>query len=229
LFVKTPGLSPVKTRLATSLAQACGYDAMGAQRVAERLYRACLRAVEQSLRLAQRRWPGLHVYYAVAEAAAMNHRRWRRWPRLWQGDGDLGDRQSAIHAALLERHRGAVLVGSDLPWLGRTQLDPALQALANGEPLVIGPSADGGYYLLGASVAVGAEVYKQVEYSQPDTLSRLLGVLPATLRPHLLASLHDLDQWQDVADLLASAPNHPDRAQRRLQRQLRQCQSRCAG
>lgn len=208
------------------MALACGCDAALAQRRAERLYRACLRAVEQSLHRAQRRWPGLHVYYAVAEAAALSHPRWRRWPCLWQGGGDLGDRQSAIHAALLARHQGAMLVGSDLPWLGSEQLDPALQALHAGEPLVIGPGVDGGYYLLATSVAFGAEVYKQVEYSRADTLARLLGVLPPGLPLRQLASLIDLDRWDDLAGLLDDLPARPNRAQRRLWRQLRQCQKR---
>jgi uncharacterized protein len=228
LFVKTPGLSPLKTRLAASLQHASGCSQALAQHQAERLYRACLRAVEQSLVQAQRRWPQLQVYYAVAEAAALTHPRWRRWPCLWQGEGDLGDRQSAIHAALHERHGSAMLVGSDLPWLGAGQIEPALRAVAAGEPLVIGPGADGGYYLLAATVALGPEVYKQVEYSRADTLDRLLAVLPAGLPVRRLAPLNDLDQLDDLPELLRTVPARPTRAQRRLLRLLQQCQRRAA-
>jgi hypothetical protein len=194
-----------------------------AQRRAERLYRACLRAVEQSLVEAQRRWPQLRVYYAVAEAAALTHPRWRRWPCLWQGEGNLGERQSAIHAALYQRHGSAVLVGSDLPWLGVAQIDPALQALSDGEPLVIGPGTDGGYYLFGATVALGPEVYTQVEYSRADTLERLLALLPDGPPIRRLEPLNDLDQLDDLPELLRTAPARPRRAQRRVLRHLRQC------
>ena len=220
IFVKTPGLSPLKTRLAADLQQR-GLDPEQARTQATRLYRASLRAVEAAVATAQRRWPQLQPYYAVAEAAALGHPRWRRWPRLWQGEGGLGARQAAIHAQLLRRHAAAVLVGSDLPWLGPTHLDPALAALQAGRDWVIGPGVDGGYYLLGARQALSAASYESVPYSSPDTLARLLAVLPADAAIDRLPTLPDLDRLADLPALLAQAPVGPNRVQRRLLRKLR--------
>jgi len=68
-----------------------------------------------------------------------------------QGGGDLGQRmERALHRALDQGTPRAVLVGSDLPGLGGEQVAAALESL-EGSPLVLGPSADGGYYLVGLS------------------------------------------------------------------------------
>jgi len=45
--------------------------------------------------------------------------------------------------------RSAVLIGSDLPHLPPERLEEALAALRCGAGLAIGPSEDGGYYLVG--------------------------------------------------------------------------------
>jgi uncharacterized protein len=42
-----------------------------------------------------------------------------------------------------------VLIGSDLPQLSPLTLEAAFEALRGGAPLVLGPSTDGGYYLVG--------------------------------------------------------------------------------
>lgn len=220
IFVKTPARSPVKTRLAVDL-MASGMAQAQASRQATALYRSCLRAVEGAVAAAQRRCPGLQPYYAVAEVESLGDPRWRRWPCLAQGEGDLGERQAEILAALLARHDAAILLGSDLPWLSATQLDPALQALQHGQRLVVGASRDGGYYLFGSRLAVPAASWQQVQYSAPDTLQQLLAVLPAGEPVVELPLLADLDRLADREGLLAMAPARLDRRQRRLLRRLR--------
>src|SRR5437016_380346 len=65
---------------------------------------------------------------------------------LPQLPGDLGARmQAALEAAL-----PACVIGTDAPTLARAQLDEAL-AQVGSHDAVIGPSADGGYWLLGLS------------------------------------------------------------------------------
>ena len=76
VFVKTPGLSPVKTRLASQLGKetAEAFHLAAAQSVSS--------VVQQLSKLAD-----IQSYYAVAEQVALNHNYWQDLPCVWQGEG----------------------------------------------------------------------------------------------------------------------------------------------
>ena len=66
-----------------------------------------------------------------------------------QTGADLGER---MHLALRSQagpNGGAVLVGTDCPFLETRDLQLAAQALREGCDAVVGPAEDGGYYLIG--------------------------------------------------------------------------------
>ena len=86
IFVKTPGLSPVKTRLAATL----GREAAEAFHLASS---QSVSSVAQSLG----RQADIKGYYAVAEETALNHSYWEDMPCLWQGEGGLGERMAHIY------------------------------------------------------------------------------------------------------------------------------------
>lgn len=66
-----------------------------------------------------------------------------------QGDGDLGDRMARTTAAAFgQGARAVVVVGTDAPAVGAGAVARALDALRSAD-VVIGPSSDGGYYLIG--------------------------------------------------------------------------------
>jgi rSAM/selenodomain-associated transferase 1 len=98
-----------------------------------------------------------------------------RYPLLLrqQGTGDLGSRMSqALHCALQEA-RHAVLIGADIPALGAADIDVALAALAAGTDVVLGPAADGGYYLIGMSVHYPG-LFENVAWGSPQVLAMTL-------------------------------------------------------
>ena len=69
-----------------------------------------------------------------------------------QVDGSLGDRLAgAFRAVLADRDppTPAVLVGVDTPQLGARHAAAALDDLADGIDVTLGPASDGGYYLIG--------------------------------------------------------------------------------
>ena len=70
-----------------------------------------------------------------------------------QPDGDLGDRMRGVMAALFELGAPAVaLIGSDLPHLTPATIAEAFACVADdADTLVLGPAADGGYYLIAAA------------------------------------------------------------------------------
>ena len=190
IFVKTPGYSPLKTRLA----QAIGRDA------AEAFHRHAAAAVADVVIHAQASMPGLVAYWAVAEADAVDAPIWRDLPRIAQGDGDLGARMRSVCEVLRERHECAVLIGADAPQLRADDVLAACAALdTHGH--VIGPSEDGGFWLFGTRIAVPEHAWSETPWSQSDTAMRFLDALGdssvATLR-----RLRDVDTVDDLAALV---------------------------
>jgi len=116
-----------------------------------------------------------------------------------QPAGTLGERMRALMAALLgEGSPAVVLVGSDLPDLRGDLIHAALAHLAD-DPgsLVLGPAADGGYYLIGAT-SVPA-VFDGVAWGGPDVLAQTIAAAGrAGQRVHLLEGLRDVDTPEDL-------------------------------
>ena len=89
-----------------------------------------------------------------------------------EGD-DLAERERAIFARMFRAGaRRVVLVGSDIPLLTTGILAEAVEAL-DADPLrvVLGPAADGGYYLLGLTGPAAPDIFSGVRWSTPYTLA----------------------------------------------------------
>jgi rSAM/selenodomain-associated transferase 1 len=88
-----------------------------------------------------------------------------------RGD-DLGGRMAHAIAAELAVHERVIVIGSDSPTLPTSSIDAAVRRLADHD-LVLGPSADGGFYLIGARVPID-DVLKDIEWSTPRALEQTL-------------------------------------------------------
>lgn len=188
IFVKTPGHSPLKTRLA----QAIGRDA------AEDFHRLAAAAVADVVIRAQASMPGLVAYWAVAETDALDAPIWRDLPRIAQGDGDLGARMRSVCETLRARHGRAVLIGADAPQL-RTDDVLATCAALDTHDHAIGPSEDGGFWLFGTRIAVPEHAWSDTPWSQSDTAMRFLDALGDAS----VATLHRLCDVDTIDDLAA--------------------------
>lgn len=219
LFVKTPGRSPVKSRL---------WPAIGRE-AAEALYLDCATAVGETA-IALQRDGRLHAYWAVAEAerdgdADVSNalHPWQALPVIAQGDGGLGERMAHVYATLRARHGAALLIGTDLPQLSLPALADAANALVHAKAdLVLGPSEDGGFWLVGGRVDLPLAAWTAPRYSTPDARSDFLAALPQDLRVHTLDTAHDLDEPGDLAVVAAALAALPRRteAQERVSRRL---------
>jgi glycosyltransferase A (GT-A) superfamily protein (DUF2064 family) len=215
IFVKTPGLSPVKSRLWPTLGRAS----------AERLYRRMAAAVASSTRPVPR--SALTCYWAVAEDHQAARRCWRRLPTLPQGEGDLGARMHAVQQELLLRHQSWLLTGADAVLLdARAHLRPALDWLAHPSPrIVFGPAEDGGFWLVGGNYPLPITVWQAPRYSSPHALADLLDALRTMPVPPEILSLpaaSDLDSIEDLPAVCSelSARRGLHRERRRLLRRL---------
>ena len=68
-----------------------------------------------------------------------------------QESGDLGDRMKEAFYRALSQHKKAVIIGSDCPQISPELINSAYEKLDIAD-IVLGPTLDGGYYLLGMQI-----------------------------------------------------------------------------
>jgi glycosyltransferase A (GT-A) superfamily protein (DUF2064 family) len=201
VFVKTPGLSPVKSRLAKSV---------GIQ-LAQQCHLRCARTVA-AVAAAAEIGP---VYWAVAEASAQSHPLWRDLPVIVQPEGTLGARMQTVHDSLIERHGRGMLLGADLPQVEPSVLQAASAWLeASPGRGVIGPAADGGFWLIGANCSIASAVWDRPDYGTESVLGQFLEAAGQSLNWRRLTARTDLDRIDDlpavIAELESLACPHPE-------------------
>jgi len=122
-----------------------------------------------------------------------------------QSGADLGERMNTIFDDLWQRgHRNLVLIGSDLPAVPLNILNDAFHALeSERRHVVLGPSGDGGYYLVGMNRPT-PEIFNEMSWSHDRVFSQTIEKL-ANLRINftVLPDWFDLDTVEDI-ELLRS-------------------------
>lgn len=115
-----------------------------------------------------------------------------------QAGADLGERMCFAVEQALKRSRHVVLIGSDCIDLNVADIDLALDKLAAGYDVILGPAHDGGYYLIGLNrlyrqlftdIAWGTERVLQVTRERVARLGLDLYELPVR---------RDLDRPEDL-------------------------------
>lgn len=122
-----------------------------------------------------------------------------------QRDGSFGERfRAAVESAFARADGPLLVVGSDVPGLSRDHVAQALARLGDDrDRVVLGPSPDGGFYLLATNRPLDAEL-ALVRWCAGDTLSTLVAALRAHgLEVSLLEPLLDLDRTRDLRAWLA--------------------------
>ncbi len=125
------------------------------------------------------------------------------WRLAAQSEGDLGVRMSDFFEHQLASVAGrVVLIGSDSPTIPIRVVEQAFADLENHD-LVVGPSHDGGYYLLGMKSPLPA-LFSGIGWSTnrvlQQTLDRVSEAYPR-LSVQLLEPWYDVDSLEDVRRL----------------------------
>jgi glycosyltransferase A (GT-A) superfamily protein (DUF2064 family) len=188
IWVKTPGLSPVKTRLAAGIGR----------EMAERFHTLSAHAVAAVARKAAEENPELLApYWAVAERGGTG---WEGLAVVEQGEGTLGERLARMYDLFLERHGFVLFLGADSPQLTPTALADAAERAGRGS-FVLGPAEDGGFYLFGGSRPIPSEVWTRVHYSETGTLAELEAGLAEHGTIERAKVLLDVDTREDLPHL----------------------------
>jgi len=213
IFAKEPTSGQVKTRLCPPLSL----------EAAAQLYHAFLTDVLE----VARRLPRLSLALAYSPESAALFFRGLAPPEAHlfpQTGADLGERMHrAFEWAFAAGFEAVLLRGADTPDLpgeiileGKAVLESALAQV------VLGPSRDGGYYLVGLT-RPQPELFQGPAWSTPGVLEETLNWARAlSLTVHLLPVWRDIDTFPDLEAFLARphAPPLPGWRSHRLARDL---------
>ena len=178
-FVRAPRLGTVKTRLAAGIGTGAAWS----------FYRRTPSRVLRPL-LTDRRW---RSWLAVTpDAAATGRFPWPSASRIIrQGPGNLGDRMARVMAVLPPGP--VVIIGVDPPDLAPAHVEQAFRALGECDT-VFGPSADGGYWLVGLRRRPRIlEIFAGVRWSTEHAFDDTIANLPAAATTAMLDELIDID------------------------------------
>jgi rSAM/selenodomain-associated transferase 1 len=123
-----------------------------------------------------------------------------------QGEGDLGRRMlAALEKAFAEGADRVILIGVDCPGVNEAIIGEAFNRLDQADA-VIGPSFDGGYYLIGMKKLL-KPLFTDIPFGTADTLQKTLtAARRAAVRTSLLDWKRDVntgDAWKGVAKALS--------------------------
>ena len=183
VFVKNIGYEPVKSRI--------GHEV--GSHMADAIYGELLQATRQ---LCGGLSHDIHVYYShhIDDNDEWTGIAYAR--HLQAQEPDLGRRMKAAFEDLLPLYHKVAIIGSDCPYLSPAFIDEAFVALDTVD-VVLGPSNDGGYYLLGMQ-SMTASLFKDISWSTSEVLGQSLDKLWLAGKSFVkLDYLDDIDVYAD--------------------------------
>ncbi len=114
-----------------------------------------------------------------------------------QGKGDLGRRMyGAFHDAFLQGYERVILIGSDIPDMKTDHIGKAFHALEDND-LVLAPSTDGGYWLVGLKKPV--DVFQITKWGSHNVLEQtIVQAKSYGLSFQQIEALSDIDTMEDL-------------------------------
>ena len=183
VFVKNPELGKVKTRLAQT---------MGDVKALE-IYNKLV-AYTRNVLL---EFSGVEKFVFYSSFIDLDDE-WNNdvFAKRLQTNGGLGEKMTSAFRAVFETCEKVVIIGSDCPQLKAIHIEKALNLLDK-HNVVIGPSDDGGYYLLGMD-RFYPFIFEGINWSTETVLSETLAIAKnQNMSTALLEKLHDVDFEDD--------------------------------
>jgi len=199
-FIKNPEKGKVKTRVASAIGD----------KMAMKLYRRFLLEMLSTLN------KGTFLFYLCfhPENSLNDLKDWLGDHYLYtpQMGENIGQRmKNGFVEAFSMNFKRVVLIGSDIPDLPLEFIEEAFNSLGE-KDAVIGPSLDGGYYLIGfRDKTFSPQVFDGIPWSTEKVFEETMKVLEKErLMVHILKPLKDIDTIEDLRNLpVAFTTPHP--------------------
>ena len=202
VFVKTPGLSNVKTRLGQSI---------GAHK-AKDFYKLSVDKIRNELKLLQSTKVGsnVDVYWSLAEKFNPLHAlMWDDFKRIHQEGSSLGEKISSVYNSLIDQgYDRVILLGGDSPQLTYKDYEKWITAPLLNKEVLIGPAEDGGFYTFVGKDKISLELWNSVAYSSSRTVLELSeALMQSNFRIEYLPESFDVDYVEDLTKLNSTIKN----------------------
>ncbi len=187
IFAKNPIPGKVKTRLSPQIAPPDAAE----------LYKAFIADI--AINALQLKCDRVVVAYTPLDAEPSFHGICEQSINYMPQEGrDLGERmKNAFRCAMDEGSTRTVIIGTDSPTLPVSYIQDAFSALER-VPITIGPTFDGGYYLIGLSEQ-NDDIFDGVEWSTSSVFSQTLTrIKTAKKQFYLLPPWYDVDTPNDL-------------------------------
>jgi len=189
IFTRYPEPGKVKTRL---------IPVLGKERAASLHQAMTERTLRWAKSLARKNPDLIEIWFEGGTRRMMEEWLGPEFNYFHQGDGDLGERMArAFQENFQRKKREVVLVGVDCPELTAFHGQVAFDVLKNHD-LVLGPTNDGGYCLIGLKRMV-PEIFRSIAWGTDtvhhETLERAKN---KDISVKNLNILHDVDEPQDL-------------------------------
>ncbi len=193
LFTKFPLPGHCKTRL---------IPALGPERAAL-LQKKMTETIITTISRLQKTYPHtLEIHYDGGSPTHM--RSWLGDSHLFkqQPDTSLGTRIEVAIRPHLHKNMAIIVIGADCPAISEDILRNALTSLQEHE-VVIGPTYDGGYYLIGVNGGLWPEtlhtLFQEIPWGTDTVFAETMDrVKHLNLKHHILGKLHDIDTPEDL-------------------------------
>ncbi len=185
IFTRNPKLGKCKTRLAATIGDQAALD----------IYMILLRHTAEITK-------GLNcskeVYYSeeVSENDLWDN---GNYAKQLQKGTDLGERMyNAFKSGFQKGYKKIIIIGSDIYDLNSETIEEAFSEMENFD-FVIGPAADGGYYLLGMK-SLNIDIFLNKNWGTETVLEDTLNNLN-NKKIKLLQIKNDIDVYEDLKDI----------------------------
>lgn len=192
IFAKYPEPGKVKTRYQPDLTT----------EQSSQLYRAMVEDLVNNL--SDNSLFDLQVYFWPPERS-VDMQRWLSDQNIFlQIDGDLGAKMAhAVEQSTLKGYQKSIIIGSDLPDIQPNLIEKAIHELESSD-VVLGPTDDGGYYLIGMK-HWHPGLFDNVAWSTELTFQQTFeNIQHQQLSHHLLPVRADIDTISEVRQLAAA-------------------------
>ena len=124
-----------------------------------------------------------------------------------QQGNDLGERMlNAFRIVFNQQNQKAIIIGTDIPDLSKEIISEAVDVLDEND-IVIGPSYDGGYYLLGMK-KIYKYLFENIEWSSNSVFGSTIDKAKSTnLKVKELQLLRDIDTKKGLDNWLSETNN----------------------
>ncbi len=198
VFARYPTPGKAKTRL---------IPALGPQGAADLQRRMTEHVLERVGEFARGRHISVEVHHDGGSTRLMNYWLGREFRYRRQGKGDIGARMAhCFRETFADGTERAVLIGTDCPGITPDIVHDAFDSLDRND-VVVGPANDGGYYLIGLRRPV-PELFVGIPWGTDAVIKdTLLTAKKLALSIHLVKTLGDVDNPEDLPIWEREAPS----------------------